>query len=227
VVHHTSAGPIEERGPTSLLADHAKEFTWRHLRVRPGDRVAEPGCGTGVLSLFCAKAGAAHVVGTDIDRAALAAARANALRNGSLMVEFREGSLLEPVAAPLDLVVALLPHKPATRPFNPRYYGGHDGTDLLRAVIGQAAERLVAGGRLVLYANSIANPRRVLTAFERAFAVRLLAEKRRYFTREEFDALTPGMVDHLTVQRAHGEADFDEDDSGLYFLARLYEGIRQ
>jgi hypothetical protein len=85
----------------------------------------------------------------------------------------------------------------------------------------------VAGGRLVLYANSIANPRRVLTAFERAFAVRLLAEKRRYFTREEFDALTPGMVDHLTVQRAHGEADFDEDDSGLYFLARLYEGIRQ
>lgn len=226
--HRTAAGLIVEGGPVALRADHATAFFHQHLAVRAGERVAEPGCGTGVLSLFCARAGAAAVVGTDPDPVALAAARQNAVVNGLAdRVEFREGSLLEPVAGPLDLVVALLPHRPAPRPFNRRFYGGPDGTDLLLAVITQAADQLVAGGRLVLYLNSIANPRRVLAAFGRSFAVRQLAEKRRPFTREEFDALTPGLFDHLVAQRARGEAEFTADGGGAFFLARLYEGIRR
>jgi SAM-dependent methyltransferase len=142
-------------------------------------------------------------------------------------VAFRQGSLLEPVPGPLDLVVALLPHKPAPRPFDHRYFGGFDGTDLLRAVIEQAAARLVPGGRLVLYLNSIAHPRRVLAEVDRACTVRKLAEKRRSFTVEEFDRLTPGMFAHLEARRAAGEAEFEEDADGLYFTARLYEGTRR
>ena len=216
-----------EQGPAPLLADHATMFVLEHLAVRRGDRVAEPGCGTGVLSLCAAMAGAASVVGTDIDPEALAAARQNAALNGIGNVRFVEGNLLEPVAPPLDFVVALLPHKPAPRAFNHRYYGGRDGTDLLRAVIHQSADRVVAGGRLVLYVNSIAHPRRVGDEFNRHFDVRLLGEKRRDFTREEFDGLTPGMFAHLEAQRAHGEAEFGRDEKGLYFMARLYEGIRR
>ncbi len=227
-VHRTAVGPVVEGGPVPLRADHATAFCYQHLTVRPGERVAEPGCGTGVLSLFCARAGAAAVVGTDLDPVALAAARQNAVANGLAdRVDFREGSLLEPVTGPLDLVVALLPHRPAPRPFHLRFYGGPDGTDLLLAVILQAAERLVAGGRLVLYLNSIANPRRVLAAFGGSFAVRRLAEKRRPFTPEEFDALTPGLFEHLVAQRARGEAEFFGDGGELFFLARLYEGIRR
>lgn len=228
VIHQTPVGAIVESGPHRLLSDHATAFTWAHLQVRRGDRVAEPGCGTGVLSLFCALAGAASVVGTDIDEEALTAARQNALANRVAdRVAFRQGSLLEPVPGPLDLVVALLPHKPAPRPFDHRYFGGLDGTDLLRAVIEQAADRLVPGGRLVLYLNSIAHPRRVLAEFDRAFTVRKLAEKRRPFTVEEFDRLTPGMYAHLEARRAAGEAEFAADADGLYFTARLYEGTRR
>jgi methylase of polypeptide subunit release factors len=216
-----------EEGPAALLADHATWFIVERLTVRPGDRVAEPGCGTGVISLCAALAGAASVVGTDIAPDALAAARRNAELNGLGTTRFVLGSLLEPVPPPLDLVVALLPHKPAPRAFNPRYYGGLDGTDLLLACIHQAAERLVADGRLVLYVNSIANPRRVEREFSRDFAVRLLGEKRRYFTREEFDGLTPGMFAHLEAQKARGEADYAGDDRGLFFMARLYEGCRR
>jgi len=225
--HATRSGRIVEQGPAALLADHATMFILEHLTVRRGDRVAEPGCGTGVLSLYAALAGARSVVGTDVDPDALAAARQNAAANGVANVCFVQGSLLEPVPAGLDLVVANLPHKPAPRPFDRRYYGGPDGTDLLLEVIGQAAGRLVAGGRLVLYANSIANPRRVAREFARDFDVRLLAEKRRYFTREEWDGLAPGMFAHLEARKACGEADFEQDDQGLYFMARLYEGVRR
>lgn len=225
--HTTRCGRLVEQGPAALLADHATLFSLEHLTVQRGERVAEPGCGTGVLSLYAALAGARSVVGTDVDPDALQAARQNAAANGLAHVSFVQGSLLEPVAAGLDLVVANLPHKPAPRPFSHRFYGGPDGTDLLLAVIGQAAGRLVAGGRLVLYVNSIANPRRVAREFARDFDVRLLAEKRRYFTREEWDSLTPGMFAHLEARKACGEADFDRDDQGLYFMARLHEGIRR
>jgi len=223
----TRHGPLLERGPVDLLSDHATRFVLDHLEVQPGSRVAEPGCGTGVLSIFAALAGASSVVGTDIDPLALAAARQNAELNGVCQTSFILGSLLEPVATGLDLVVALLPHKPAPRPFNPRYYGGPDGTDLLLALIRQAADRMLPGGRLVLYANSIANPPRMAQALASAFDVRLLGEKRRPFTREEWDGLTPGMMAHLAALRARGEADYREDEQGLYFMARLFEGRRR
>jgi len=225
--HATPGGRLVEQGPAALLADHATTFVLEHLMVRPGDRVAEPGCGTGVLSLYAALAGASSVVGTDIDPDALAAARRNATLNGITNVSFVHGSLLEPVGTGLDLVVALLPHKPAPRPVSHRYYGGRDGTDLLLAAIRQSADRLISGGRLVLYLNSIANPQRVDHEFARNFDVSLCAEKRRYFTPEEFDVLTPGMFAHLEAQKACGEADFRHDEQGLYFMARLHEGRRR
>jgi methylase of polypeptide subunit release factors len=225
--HATRCGRLIEQGPLALLADHATMFLLEHLSVRRGDRVAEPGCGTGVLSLYAALAGARSVVGTDVDPDALAAARQNAVLNDITNVYFVQGNLLEPVPAGLDLVVANLPHKPAPRPFSPRYYGGPDGTDLLLAIIAQAAHRLVAGGRLVLYVNSIANPRRVAREFARDFEVRLLAEKRRDFTREELDSLTPGMFAYLEARKECGEADFWDDEQGLYFMARLHEGVRR
>jgi precorrin-6B methylase 2 len=224
--HPTPFGTIVERGPEALLADHATRFTLDHLAVVPGSLVAEPGCGSAVMSLYAAMAGARRVVGTDTDREAVRVARSNAEANGLESVEIREGSLLEPVEKPLDLVIALLPHKPGPVPFNPRYDGGRDGTRWLARVIDQSATRLNEGGRLVLYLNSIANPSKVLERFGEGFEVSLLGEKKRYFTREEFDHLAPGMCDHLWAQRAKGEAEFHEDGEGLFFWARLYEGFR-
>ena len=226
-LHKTPFGTLREQGPQSLLADHATTFLLRNMRVTPGSRVAEPGCGTGVLSLFAARAGARAVIGTDIDPVAIAAARANAQLNDLPQAQFEEGNLLNSVDGGLDLVVALLPHKPAPCPFNPRYYGGTDGTDLLLTVINQARERLLPGGRLILYHNSIANPPRVAQALENGFEVTLLAEKKRYFTREEFDALTPGMFAYLERQATKGEAVYNSDAKGLYFMARIFEGRRR
>lgn len=225
--HEFACGAIVEHGPGHLLADHATRFILDHLRVEPGSVVAEPGCGTALMSLFAARAGAALVHATDLDPAAVALARHNAAANGLPAVRPIVGDLLQPVPGPLDLVVALLPHKPAPRPFDPRYHGGPDGTQWLLPLIEQSAARLRRGGRLVLYAHSIANPRRVREAFDAAFDVRVLGEKQRFFTREEFDALTPGTMAHLEEMRRRGEAEFHGAPGRLWFFGRVFEGVRR
>ena len=76
-------------------------------RVRPGMRVLDLGCGTGVVGLLAAAAGA-RVVAVDIEPAATAAARHNGLE------DVRLGDLFGPVAAErFDLVA-----------FNPPYLRG-------------------------------------------------------------------------------------------------------
>lgn len=225
-IHQTRLGPLEECGLPPIMADHATLFFLDFLSFEPGERVAEPGCGTGLLSLFAALSGASEVHGTDLDPTAISFARLNAERNGLKAARFSQGHLLESVVGPLDAVVALLPHKPAPVAFNPRYYGGPDGTDLLIETISQAEGALRPGGRLYLYHNTIAHPRKVQERMQRCFSLRCLGEKRRYFTREEFDGLAPGMFAHLDEQRRKGEAEFDQDEHGLYFMARILEGRR-
>jgi SAM-dependent methyltransferase len=221
----TPRGLIQESGPRANLSDHATRFMIDHMQVPKDARAAEAGCGTGVLSIYMALSGARPVVGTDIDPASLEAARYNASLNRVRNVKFLQGSLLDPVAGPLDLVVALLPHKPAPRAFNPRYYGGPEGTALLLPLVDQTTSRLAPGGKLYLYLNSIANTKAVLAAFGDKFQVHMAAEKRRYFSPHEFDSLTPGMFDHLCGLHEQGIADFYEDDGGFYFMARIYEAI--
>lgn len=51
-------------------------------RVRPGDVVADVGCGSGVLAVAAARRGAVEVRAVDIDPQAVVATTANAARNG-------------------------------------------------------------------------------------------------------------------------------------------------
>lgn len=223
----TPVGEIVEYGPPALLSDHATRFMIDHLEIPRSACVAEVGCGTGVLSVYAARSGAMEVTGTDIDDVALAAARLNGRTNGAPHIRFLKGSLLEPVSGPLDMILALLPHKPAPQAFDHRYYGGEDGTDLLLPTISQAAKHLLSGGVLYLYLNSIANEIKVMGLFLRLFHVSLAAEKKRYFTREEFDSLVPGMFEHLEGLKRKGVSDFSEDGEGLFFMARVYRGVRR
>jgi ribosomal protein L11 methyltransferase len=68
--------------------------------------VLDFGTGSGVLAVVAAVSGAARVIGLDVAPAAVAAARANAARNGvSKKCRFAEGGLGR-LGAPFDLVVA-------------------------------------------------------------------------------------------------------------------------
>jgi ribosomal protein L11 methyltransferase len=76
---------------------------WLERRITGGETVLDYGCGSGILAIAALKLGAGRAVGVDIDPDAVAAARANARRNG-VRAEFLEcGSPLKLTA---DLVVA-------------------------------------------------------------------------------------------------------------------------
>lgn len=87
--------------PTTRLSAFA---VWR--LVRPGSRVLDVGCGSGVLSIIAGVFGARRVTAVDISAAAVDATLDNAVRNG---VDDRIDAGTDPIdslAGPYDLVLA-------------------------------------------------------------------------------------------------------------------------
>ncbi|HZE11485.1 MAG TPA: 50S ribosomal protein L11 methyltransferase [Burkholderiales bacterium] len=76
---------------------------WLERRIAGGETVLDYGCGSGILAIASLMLGASRAVGIDIDPDAVAAARANALRNG-VAGEFLESG--SPLDFTVDLVVA-------------------------------------------------------------------------------------------------------------------------
>jgi release factor glutamine methyltransferase len=133
-------------------------------------RVVDVGTGSGAVAIaIAAGAPLVQVWATDSSRRAVALARANVRRHGlDGRVIVRHGNLLEPVPGPVELIVANLPYLPvsaaahypdlAVEPAAAVFAGG-DGLDPYRRLIDAGAERLTAGGALVIQLH-----RRVLVA---------------------------------------------------------------
>ncbi len=74
--------------------------------LRPGDRVADVGCGSGILAITAAMLGASHVVATDNDQNALPVAQTNARRNGVYgKIHFEQCDLLPEQSDSFDLIL--------------------------------------------------------------------------------------------------------------------------
>jgi ribosomal protein L11 methyltransferase len=76
---------------------------WLERSITGGETVLDYGCGSGILAIAALKLGARRAVGVDIDPDAVAAARANARRNG-VAGEFFESSA--PLTFAADVVIA-------------------------------------------------------------------------------------------------------------------------
>ncbi len=75
--------------------------------VRPGDRVFDLGCGSGILAIAALKLGAVSALGADIDPEAERMTRENASRNGvAEQLSFRLGSVETAAGRQFELVTA-------------------------------------------------------------------------------------------------------------------------
>jgi release factor glutamine methyltransferase len=140
--------------------EHLVEKALALAAAFPRPRIVDVGTGSGAIAVaLAAKLGNAEVCATDISAAALAVARANAVRNGVAgRVRFFEGNLLEPVAGErFDLVVSNPPYVPTrdrdslsveVRDFEPAQalFAGADGLAVYERLIPAAFAVLVAGG---------------------------------------------------------------------------------
>ena len=145
-----TADAVMGAGQTTTLLYHASETGHRKKRV------LDLGCGAGSLALLF-HSSADHVVATDINARAIAFCELNASVNGIGNVEFRVGSLFEPVAGEqFDLIISQPPYYPAPGDLTDSLVYLHGGTlgDELALQILQDIERyLTQDGQAVVFTS--------------------------------------------------------------------------
>lgn len=143
------------RPETEFLVEFALE--WLKNRVAPC-RIVDVGTGSGAIAISVAlETGNQHcVLASDLSAEALDVAGNNATRLGA-RVQFTEGSLLDWLDQPVDLILANLPylrpdqahagieHEPSVALF-----AGHDGFALNRQLIEQAPDKLFSHGAVIM-----------------------------------------------------------------------------
>lgn len=125
------------------------------LEIAPGQRVLELGCGSGVVAIHCALAGATVTAG-DINPRAVALTRRNAAANGAT-VECVETDVYSRIAGRFDLIVFNLPYLPVDEEgaLAKAWSGGNDGLGPLPRLLAEAPAHLLPGGRVVVVASTL------------------------------------------------------------------------
>jgi release factor glutamine methyltransferase len=160
-----SEATLVPRPDTETVVERALEMFREHSLSHP-PRIADIGTGSGAILLaLLHEIPDAFGVGTDLSLTALDTAKGNAAALGLAdRAAFVACSYASALRGPFDLIVSNPPYIPAgeipklsieVREHDPHLAldGGNDGYDAYRALIPQAAERLVPGGALIVEAG--------------------------------------------------------------------------
>ncbi len=162
------------RPETEFLVEFALE--WLKRQDGSPKRIIDVGTGSGAVAISVAlETGNAHtIIATDVSEEALTVAQLNkdALR---AKVEFKSGSLLEPLTEPVDLILANLPylrpdqkHAGIEQEPDIALYAGEDGFSLIADLLQTAPEWLSETGAVILELDP-AQSEMALEAGRRAF----------------------------------------------------------
>jgi release factor glutamine methyltransferase len=151
------------RPETELLVEKAVELAQRISQREKQIIIADIGTGCGAIAVSLAFAlPKAKIYATDVLASALRVAGVNCRRYGvDSQVELLQGSLLEPLPKPVDMIVANLPYikdcefkdlSPEIRDYEPTMAlaGGEDGLDKIQQMLEQMPGKLSYGACFLL-----------------------------------------------------------------------------
>lgn len=195
------------------------------LDVSPGESVFDLGCGSGVLAIVAAKAGAGQVLGVDTAPDVVDVASRNAARHGVADVTtFLHGDLFDPLPADAiaDVIigdVSGIPDALAAESgwFPGRRGGGPRGAELPIEMLRAARDRLRAGGRLFLPTGTLQDEGSILET-ARSLYGRLTKLAERHIPLPGRLAETPAMAS-LMAERV---VQLRERGSRLLWTARVW-----
>lgn len=133
----------------------------RSFDVTPGEKVLELGCGSGIVSLHCAKAGAVVTAG-DLNPSAVRLTKKNGEKN-NLNVNVVLTDVYDSVDGKFDTVVFNLPYLPVDDdlPLAEAWSGGEDGLGPLPRVLEGIHDRGNDGWRIVVVVSSLMDEERL------------------------------------------------------------------
>ena len=124
------------------------------VRDVEGKKVLEMGCGTGIISIHCAKAGAS-VTAVDVNPGALECTRVNA-RSNHLSIQVIESDLFSAITDDFDLIIFNPPYLPVSEDgeLERAWAGGEGGLEVVERFLGEALSHLRPDGRVLLLISS-------------------------------------------------------------------------
>lgn len=215
--------PLAVYAPTA----YSSVLLIRNVAVQPDDLALDLGTGSGVYAVGIAMRGARRVVAVDVHESALETAQRNAeLNSVAGRIEFRRGSMFEPVGAgeKFSLIVSnppCLPSPPGDVDLiipGTIMLSGPDGAHHATILLEQAPAHLLPGGRVVFVYPSTSNPRKIFGLLDQGYEYDIRAEIEIPFYLHFLE-----LWDYLRELKAQGISEFHEKSGVPYRTYWLIE----
>ena len=133
--------------------------------VRCGNRCLEIGCGTGIISIYCAMSGS-MVEAVDINPLAVKCASENAKRNG-VHITVKQGDLFSNIAGRYDTIVFNPPYLPVTDQLDgsEQWNGGADGFLVTRRFLSELPRFLTDSGKAFMILSDLTDTGKLMNEF--------------------------------------------------------------
>ena len=153
------------------------------VEVAPGERLLDMGCGSGLVALHAAKAGA-QVTAADINPFAVDCTRRNAARN-NLRIDVLRSDLFEDIRGNFDIITFNPPYLPeetrSTSWIEKSWSGGNEGSEVAVRFIVDAWKHLSPGGRIYIILSSLGGLTTALKSARQRYVCEMLEEKHMFF----------------------------------------------